>query len=197
MGTRRCRLPILVVLALGSCASVLAQSQTATLLARLAQLPQQTHNSEIRSEPDVRSNGERVWIRPNEDDTRLYTPARGQMDIDFQPSYVLVGSTLPIEVTIVIATRGTTSPGTGPQELTLLADGRPLTLAQHDEPPSRSDGLLFLSKQIRMPLDAFLTAVTSARVEGQVWGLRFVLLDSQLELLRAFAARMSPGSGER
>jgi hypothetical protein len=164
--------------------------RTSELLEKLATLPQNPHNSEVLVD---RSPGgtTRVSIRPNEDDLRLYTPARAQMDVDVQPSYVFASGSLPGDISLVVETRGTAKPGPGDRRLTLVADGTPLFFSQREGPASASGTLLFLSIEARLSRESFLALVTASRVEGRVWGLPFVLLDSQLELLRAFAAPMA------
>lgn len=177
-----------------ACLTAAAQTRGGDeLLERLARLPQSTHNSTIRVEPDVRTGGTRVWIDANEDDTRLYTPAAGQMDIDVQLSGLIDAEGRPTTVSLLVETRGTARPGPGPQPLALVVDGRPLALTQRDGRPSTSGDLLFLSIEAQMPYPDFLALATASRVEGRVWGIPFRLLDAQLELLRAFAARVATG----
>lgn len=185
-------LPLVILFA--AVAGTAAQAdRTNDLLARLATLRQDAHNSEVLVDRSERGGVTRVSIRPNEDDLRLYTPARAQMDIDVQPSYVFAPGRLPGEVSLVIETRGTAKPGPGDQRLALTADGVTLFFSQREGPAARSGDLLFLSVDARLSRETFLTLATSSRVEGRIWGLPFVLLDAQLELLRAFAAPMAAG----
>jgi len=160
------------------------------LLARLSAMPSGTHNSTVRVDPVAGSDLVRVWVDANEDDTRLYTPAGAQMDADFEVSCLVGRGRLPDAVTLLIETRGGVEPGgQGPLALTIRADARRLTFAQRENSSTRSGPLLFLSLQADIPFEEFLTLVTSDAVEGRVWDVPFRMLDSQLELLRAWTVR--------
>lgn len=172
-------------------AGVQPQSVTEALLGRLAALPHGTHNSEVRVDPVVGSSAVRVWINSNEDDTRLYTPAGGQLDMDVQVSALVRPGALPDSVSLLIETRGLVQPGPGTQALVIRADGHPLSLAQRERPPARSGTLLFLSTQAELPLAEFLTLAASADVDGRVWDVPFRLLEHQIELLRAWTRRVA------
>jgi hypothetical protein len=172
-------------------AGVDAQSAAEALLDRVAALPHGTHNSEIRVDPVAGSGAVRVWINSNEDDTRLYTPAGGQLDMDVEVSALVRPGALPDSVSLLIETRGLVQPGPGTRALVIRAGGRLLSVAQRERPPARSGPLLFLSTQAELPLTDFLTMVTSADVTGRVWDVPFRLLESQIELLRAWTRRVA------
>jgi hypothetical protein len=174
-----------------------AQDRTDVLLGRLAALPHATHNSEIRVDPVVGSHAVRVWINSNEDDTRLYTPAGGQMDADFQLAAIVQPGEWPDSVSLLIETRGPVHAGPGPPALILRAGGRPVQLTQREHPPARSGPLLFLSMQADLPFVEFLALVTSPGVDGRVWDVPFRLMTSQLELLRAWTLRVAAAADGR
>ena len=157
------------------------------LLHQMAALPYATHNSELRADKIRETGMARVWINANEDDTRLYTPAGGQMDVDFQISAVVRPGTIPDAVTLVIETRGPVHPGPGRRTLELHAGAWPLRMTQRELPPARSGPLLFLSMQADIPMGEFLRMIISPSADGRVWDVPFRLLAPQLELLRAWA----------
>lgn len=167
------------------------QDLTEAALGRLAAMPHATHNSEIRADSLAGSEAMRIWINSNEDDTRLYTPAGGQMDADFQIEALVQPGRLPGAVTLLFESRGSVPPGTGPQTLTLRAGDRPLTFTQRQHSPARSGPLLFLSLRAEIPLQELLVLVTAPSVDGRIWDVPFRLLPSQLELLRAWARRVA------
>jgi hypothetical protein len=179
----------------GSAAGPRAQDVTAALLTRVASMPQDRHNSEIRVDSVQGSDAVHIWINSNEDDTRLYTPAGGQLDMDFQVSALVRPGALPDSVSVRLDTRGLVEPGPGPRALTVRADGRLLPLRQRESPPARSGPLLFLSLHADLSLAEFLVLATSTDVEGRVWDVPFRLLTSQLELLRAWAGRVADTAG--
>lgn len=152
------------------------------------------HGSEIRVESIAPSESTRVWILSNEDDLRLYAPHGGQMDMDVQISALLPAGAPPSFVTLLIESRGGTTPAGGPQQVEFVADGRPIALAERAGAPSRSGDLLFLSTEARVPFGGFLRLAVASRVDGRVWGIPFRLLDRQLEILRAYAVRVAAGT---
>jgi hypothetical protein len=167
------------------------QDTTAALLARLAEMPFATHNSELRTDAIGGSDAMRIWINSNEDDTRLFTPAGGQMDIDFQIEARVWPGTLPGVVTLLVESRGSFQPGPGPRALTLRAGERSLTFVQGEHPPARSGPLVFLSVRADVPIPELLAMVTAPAVDGRIWDEPFRLLPFQLELLRAWARRVT------
>ena len=168
-------------------------SDITTLLDTLRTLPRGVHNSEIRVEPAF-ARATRMWILSNEDDLRLYAPHGGQMDMDVQVSSVVPVGAPPAFVTLLIESRGGTTPAAGPQLVELVADGNPLVLTQRAGAPSRSGDLLFLSTEVRVPFESFLRLATASVVDGRVWGIPFRLLDRQLEILRIYAVRVAAGT---
>lgn len=161
------------------------------LLARLATMPAGTQNSRIRADPIAGTDLVRVWVDANEDDTRLYTPAGAQMDADFQISCLVARGRLPDAVSLLFETRGGLEPGgQTSRAFVIRADTRVLTVAQRENAPARSGPLLFLSLQADVPLEEFLVLATSDTVEGRIWDVPFRMLDSQLDLLRAWAVRV-------
>jgi hypothetical protein len=185
-------LGMLLVLLPAVTATLPAQaSRVDTLLARLSTMPTGTQNSRIRADPVAGTDLIRVWVDANEDDTRLYTPAGAQMDADFQVSCLVGRGRLPDSVSLLFETRGDLEPGgPGPHTLVIRADTRVLTVAQHENAPARSGPLLFLSLQANVPFEEFLALATAGAVEGRIWDVPFRMLDSQLDLLRAWAVRV-------
>ncbi len=162
------------------------------LRARRSTMPSGTHNSRVRADPLPGTDLVRVWIDANEDDMRLYTPAGAQMDADFQVSCLVARGRLPDTVSLLIETRGGVEPGgRGPRALVVRAGARALAFAQRENPPARSGPLLFLSLQAEIPLEEFLVLVTADAVEGRAWDVPFRMLESQLELLRAWTVRVA------
>lgn len=169
-------------------------SDITALLETLRTLPRATHNSEIRVEPIASSAATRAWILSNEDDLRLYAPHGGQMDMDVQVSSILPVDAPPSFVTLLIESRGGTTPAGGPQLAEFVADGQPITLTQRAGAPSRSGDLLFLSTEVRVPFESFLRLAAASAVDGRIWGIPFRLLDRQIEILRAYAVRVAAGT---
>jgi hypothetical protein len=152
----------------------------------LSRLPRSMHNSKIRVDAVPGTDRLRVWINPNEDDLRLYSPAGGQLDADIQISTTFTSGASPVAVDVLVETRGSTTPGPGPQTFVLVADGRSVAMTQRENDASRSGDLLFLSVEARLPMASVMQLATARRVDGRVWGVPFRFLDTQLELLRAF-----------
>jgi hypothetical protein len=181
---------LLVLLPAATTTTAAQASRVDALLARLSAMPGGTHNSRIRADPIEGTDLVRVWVDANEDDTRLYTPAGAQMDADFQVSCLVGRGRLPDAVSLVIETRGSLEPGPGSHAFVIRADARLLTFAQRENASTRSGPLLFLSLQADVPLEEFLTLATSDAVDGRIWDVPFRMLDSQLQLLRAWAVRV-------
>ena len=169
-------------------------SDITALLDRLRTLPRGLHHSEIRIEPIASSDATRAWILSNEDDLRLYAPHGGQMDMDMQISSILPLDAPPSFVTVLIESRGGTTPGGGSQLVEFVADGQAITLAQRAGAPSRSGDLLFLSTEVRVPFDGFLRLAAASSVDGRIWGIPFRLIDRQIEILRTYAVRVAAGT---
>ena len=188
----RIGLATLLVLLPAMTATLAAQaSRVDALLARLSTMPAGTHNSRIRADPIAGTDLVRVWVDANEDDTRLYTPAGAQMDADFQVSCLVGRGRLPDAVSLLFETRGGLEPGgQGPRALVIRADSRVLAVAQRENALARSGPLLFLSLQADVPFEEFLALTTSGAVEGRIWDVPFRMLDSQLDLLRAWVVRV-------
>ncbi len=150
------------------------------------------HSARIVTDKDLTTGGMKVWILPGEDDMRLYSPNGAQMEMDFQISYVLPGSSkaLPTSVSLLFETHGETRPARPPLALRLVADGRSLALEETPQPMSRSGGLVFYATSAKMPLADFLTLVNASHIQGRCWGHEFVLTAPQLEILRDLASRM-------
>lgn len=156
--------------------------------ADLALRPHSPHNSRIVFDA-LPSGATRVWINPNEDDTRLYSPSRAQMDADIHISAVVAPSA-PIVVSLTFESRGSLQPGPGSGTPVFTVDGRPFPVTAVPAASSRSGPLLFLSTRLDLPLDRFVQLAAAQGVEGRIWDVPFVLLDVQLELLREYAVRL-------
>lgn len=182
-----------VLIPLAGMPSSAGQLDRAARIDRLFSLPTSTHNSELRVDRVSGRDLFRFWINSNEDDMRLYTPAGGQMDADVEVSAVSRAGQWPDVVHLRLDSRGHLIPGPGAALVTLRADGRPVVLQQSADAPARSGDLLFLTARIEVSFDEWLGLVTASAVEGRVWDVPFRLLDSQLELLRAWTR----GMGER
>ena len=169
------------------------QLDRAARLDLLTSLPSSTHNSELRVDLPAGADLFRFWINSNEDDMRLYTPAGGQMDADFQVSAHTRAGQWPDIVELRLESRGYLMPGPGVASVILRADGRQVDLQQFAEAPARSGPLLFLAVRVEMSFDEWLGLVTADMVDGRTWDVPFRLLGAQLELLRAWTRRM----GER
>jgi hypothetical protein len=164
--------------------------ETTERLDRLRALPRGLHGSEIRVDRTASPDVTRVWILSNEDDLRLYAPHGGQMEMDMQVWSDVRADAAPSFVTILIESRGGTTPADGSPQTAFLADGVPIAVTERAGRPARSGDLLFLSTEVRVPFPDFLRMATATAVDGRVWGLPFRLIDRQLEILRAYALRV-------
>ena len=185
----------LLVVALPVCAEQLQVGPVdPALVTRLMALPRSTHHSEVRVDADAARAETRIWINTNEDDSRLWSPRGSQMDMEFRVSSVSHGrdrARPPAHVTIEFATLGELRPVAGVSPtLMVTADGRNVDLTQLAAPEARSGALVFLTTTTSVPIGEFIRLAASTRVEGRIWGHEFVLIDTQLEILRAYAVEL-------
>ena len=155
------------------------------------------HAAEIVSDYLPAAGYTRVWIRGGEDDLRLWSPSGRQMEMDFHAWYLHQGQRpeqLPAVVQFSFETHGETQPGAAPLALTLVADGQPVPLRETPEPVARSGALVFYTTRASLDVADFLALARASRVEGRCWGHPFVLIPSQLEILRDLASRLNPPS---
>ena len=182
--------PIFVAAALGHGSQAPPQDD---LRSRIPARRQFSHAARIMTDPQPATGRVKLWILPGADDMRLYTPKGGQLEMDFQVSYWLRQADpreLPASIEVRFESHGETRPGPVPHALTLLADGRRLTLQEQPDAVRRSGALVFYGSAAKMSLAEFLTLVNASRVEGRWLGHDFVLIPPQLEILRDLASRM-------
>jgi hypothetical protein len=161
-------------------------------LGQLLSMPRELGHSEIRADYDAARERTRVWINTNEDDARLWSRAGQQMDMETRVSAFVPGrgGRWPTEIDIEFASLGTLEPGAEPHALELVADGRPAVFRQTPQPTSRSGPMVFLTTRVTVGMAEFVRLASASKVEGRIWGREFVVTASNLELLRAYVARL-------
>jgi hypothetical protein len=176
-----------------------AQTPGAELRARIPARRTFAHAARIVTDRQPATGRLKIWVLPGADDMRLYTPKGGQLEMDFQVSYQLGPGDppdLPASIDLVFETHGETRPGPAPHTLGLRVDGAPVRLDERPELVRRSGALVFHASAVKMSLAEFLSLVNASRVEGRWLGHDFVLLPSQLEILRDLASRMGGANPE-
>ena len=176
-----------------------AQIRSAELRARIPARRTFAHAARIVTDRQPATGRRKVWVLPGADDMRLYTPKGGQMEMDFQVSYQL-GPGDPPDSSGVDRLRlrdpRRDPPRPGAARLRLRVDGAPLRLDERPEPVRRSGALVFHASAAKMSLAEFPALVDASRVQGRWLGHDFVLLPSQLEILRDLASRMGGANPE-
>ena len=149
----------------------------------------------IVTEYDARRDTTIVKFQFGEDDHRLWSPTGSLPGIEFDVRYTYRGRTpqrLPDVVNLSVATQRNAPPPNERQELTLVADGRPIRLTPFPDVSAKSGDQYFFEGSATIARGELQRLIAAARAEGSWLGIKFVFTEYQQGFLKPFVTLEYP-----